>query len=261
MASHRVPRPNMFLRFRAKCLNRAFRWHLTFCPIDKSLVPLPSKWRPPIQRQSSASMDHLDPVKGSEDPDVASKYIGRVFPNIWIGNLASVSKIASVYGSGEDEDPVIQWTIITVVSDELLIRLCQSMIEKLPGHITVNHVLWRLADDPGANFLCEDLLCVLDAIDSCTDTSESGNSGKGESKQACLVHCAKGVSRSAAVCAAWLISRQGLSLSDAMDRIRHVRPQALPNLGFLAALRAIEQCEGDIVVARARLDSRREVSV
>jgi hypothetical protein len=35
-------------------------------------------------------------------------------------------------------------------------------------------------------------------------------------------------------------------LEDALDGIRKIRPQAEPNIGFLAALKAIEQEHGDV---------------
>ena len=60
-------------------------------------------------------------------------------------------------------------------------------------------------------------------------------------EQACvLVHCASGVSRSVAVVLYFLMSKQGMSLLDAIDKIRRVHPAALPNEGFLSQLKAFE---------------------
>jgi len=53
-----------------------------------------------------------------------------------------------------------------------------------------------------------------------------------------LVHCFQGKSRSVAILGAFLIKKHKIGLDEAMERIRTVRPQAEPNLGFAAELRA-----------------------
>ena len=104
---------------------------------------------------------------------------------------------------------------------------------------------------------------VLEAMDESMGVQIKGDEDKNiggsereSSSKACLVHCAFGVSRSAAVCAAWLISRQGLSLEQALRRIRAARPEASPNMGFIASLRALEQCQGSVAAARKRLEKK-----
>lgn len=56
-----------------------------------------------------------------------------------------------------------------------------------------------------------------------------------------FIHCAVGRSRSASVVAAFLVLFRGLRLLDAMLLLRHRRPIVMPNLGFFAALVAIEE--------------------
>lgn len=51
-----------------------------------------------------------------------------------------------------------------------------------------------------------------------------------------LVHCIAGVSRSVALAAAWMMSRQRMSLKATLKRIRAQRPIARPNEHFLLAL-------------------------
>ena len=55
-----------------------------------------------------------------------------------------------------------------------------------------------------------------------------------------LVHCASGMSRSAAVLIGFLIARRGRSLRDAYAEVRSVRPMIIPNPGFFAQLQALE---------------------
>jgi atypical dual specificity phosphatase len=51
-----------------------------------------------------------------------------------------------------------------------------------------------------------------------------------------LCHCFKGVSRSAAVCCAYLIRYHNMSVDQAIDTVRRVRPAASPNSGFMKTL-------------------------
>ncbi|PFH33820.1 dual specificity phosphatase, catalytic domain-containing protein [Besnoitia besnoiti] len=55
-----------------------------------------------------------------------------------------------------------------------------------------------------------------------------------------LVHCEKGISRSASLCAAYLIVYHGHTASSALAAIRKYRPIARPNQGFLLQLRRLE---------------------
>jgi protein-tyrosine phosphatase len=142
----------------------------------------------------------------------------QVADNIWIGNILALRDLPS------------DFTVITLLAQEKTLRLAKSIL-------TANHkqIVWRLVDKPSATFLCPDLIQILSIMD--------------ESRPV-LVHCAQGVSRSAAVCAAWLISRHHCStLQQAMTIIRQARPQAQPNLGFLAALKAIERHQGNVETA------------
>lgn len=56
-----------------------------------------------------------------------------------------------------------------------------------------------------------------------------------------LVHCFRGKSRSATICAMYMMRARGVRLDDAMAAIRAVRPCAQPNSGFVRALRALER--------------------
>lgn len=54
-----------------------------------------------------------------------------------------------------------------------------------------------------------------------------------------LVHCARGLSRSAALVLAYLMLREGLSLVEAVEAVRRHR-NILPNAGFLEQLRQLD---------------------
>ncbi|XP_037081955.1 dual specificity protein phosphatase 12-like isoform X2 [Pollicipes pollicipes] len=62
------------------------------------------------------------------------------------------------------------------------------------------------------------------------------------------VHCRHGVSRSAAVCAAFLMRRYGLDPGQAVDRLRLSRPFVTPNAGFMQQLELYARlgCRGSL---------------
>ncbi len=57
----------------------------------------------------------------------------------------------------------------------------------------------------------------------------------------CLVHCHMGVSRSASVCAAWLITRHGYTAPGALGLIKQTRSVANPHSGFRAQLEQLAE--------------------
>lgn len=64
---------------------------------------------------------------------------------------------------------------------------------------------------------------------------------------AVLVHCVRGVSRSAALVIAYLIARGGLSFDDALALTKRARPVAGPRPGFCKQLRSFE-AKGDALI-------------
>ena len=52
-----------------------------------------------------------------------------------------------------------------------------------------------------------------------------------------LVHCHMGRSRSATLCAAYLVAEHGLEWREALDAVQRARPSAAPNAGFLKQLK------------------------
>lgn len=78
----------------------------------------------------------------------------------------------------------------------------------------------------------EDLAALL------PDTTAAIDVARAE-RGAALVHCHRGVSRSVAVAAAYLISAEGASAEAAVAEVRRARPVADPNEHFCAALAAL----------------------
>jgi Dual specificity phosphatase, catalytic domain len=187
---------------------------------------------------------------------------------------------------GPSQPLVMHWTIVSVIDSDRLIRLCDMFLAQRNANsndisVITRQEMWKIPDKPNAKFVSQRLIQILQVIDeglSCSSTTisttaadanatdsllhhnsvneNSIGSGMGDTtiRKACLVHCAKGISRSAAVCAAWYMTRKHAALEEALAVIRRARPQAQPILGFLAELRAIQQSHGNIDKAMERLN-------
>lgn len=55
-----------------------------------------------------------------------------------------------------------------------------------------------------------------------------------------LVHCHKGVSRSSTFVIGYLMKKNGMSLDEALEYVKSIRPIVMPNLAFIAQLKAYE---------------------
>eukprot|EP00741_Cyanophora_paradoxa_P004436 tig00000802_g4306.t1 len=77
---------------------------------------------------------------------------------------------------------------------------------------------------------------LLEHLPACMSFIRAARAGGG----AILVHCLAGVSRSASVVIAFLMQERGMSLNDAFNHVREVRPWVSPNPSFIHQLRLFE---------------------
>jgi protein-tyrosine phosphatase len=171
-----------------------------------------------------------------------SLVMGEVEPGLWVGGLGAVKEIR--------KRPGRPWTVVSAIKAEKLSLFLQKTfaeIRQTHPDMVIEHISWDIADRSQSDLLSDRLDEILTQIDArILDGSGS-----------CLIHCAFGISRSVSICAAWLISRRKMTMSAALQHIRAVRPDAFPNMGFIASLRALEQSDGDVQAAQKRLRNRR----
>jgi len=151
---------------------------------------------------------------------------GEVVPGLWVGSLSAAEDAKHLTEHGVAH-------IVTVAS---------RLHPEVPSGVV--HTRAMLDDHPCANLLGV-LPRALKAIDA-------GMSGSGYNSGSVLVHCASGVSRSVTACIAWLVTRRGQTLEEALHTVREARPQANPNFGFMQALQLLEACGGDLEAAGSR---------
>jgi len=128
---------------------------------------------------------------------------------IYIGNLAAAKSI----------DLRRQFGITHLLS------VCQDIPPEGPNHLVI----------PVQDSEYDDILIHLpDACRFIKNTVESGGR--------VLVHCYMGISRSATVIAAYLMSSRQIPVQKAIAIIKRARPQIQPNYGFIKSLYAFEAC-------------------
>lgn len=149
---------------------------------------------------------------------------GEVELGLWIGSLSAA----------EDAAQLTEHRISAVVTVAARLRPAVSS--------DISHTSIAIDDHPAAN-LFEALPLAFEAIDAVLLGQEGGDGGI---TGGVLVHCASGVSRSAATCVAWLMTRRQLGFEDALRQVRSARPRANPNVGFMRALEILETNEGNL---------------
>ena len=195
----------------------------------------------------------------TSDHDTA---MGEVITGLWVGNLLSVSKMLKLlHESSSNKEKEIHLTIISVLSNTNLIRLVSDILEQnrlkqrsthsdADSHTTlrIRHEIIELKDLAETDLISvlPDALTLIDDALCCQTASSNDDDGNNNHNQQriCLVHCARGASRSVSIIIAYLLSRHGStfkSFDDALQHVRRVRPVAQPNIGFTLALQRYER--------------------
>ena len=190
-------------------------------------------------------------IKETKQQSIRSDSCAEIVPGLWIGSLAALKEIDNHHHERRRDTTKRVWTVISLLASDTLVFLSRSMLSSSSTLLGSRHEVWTLSDTFRGEFMSDRLISILDIIDHVVLCPRQGNNVRQD--QACLVHCARGVSRSAAVCAAWLMSRRRMSLEHALGMIRSVRPQISPNLGLVASLRALEKCNGNVQKAIERM--------
>jgi len=185
---------------------------------------------------------------------ILSDSCAEIVPGLWIGSLAALKEIDNPLKEIDNPHERKMETVISLLASDTLVFLSRSLLASSSTLHGSRHEVWTLSDTFRGEFMCDRLISILEVIDQAALYPRQGNNVRQD--QACLVHCARGVSRSASVCAAWLMSRRQMSLEHALSMIRSVRPQISPNLGLVASLRALEKCEEDVLKAIERMKRR-----
>ena len=184
--------------------------------------------------------------------------------------LGYLAQKSTKIGSSSADKVVV--TVISVLSNPNLIRLVTTALEEQQRlqsdatnnaadnqsrgvYIDINHDVFPLKDtvDSDLSSLLPDALAAIDvalgknttplspSTNNCLLNDFNHDNDKCHNLQRiCLVHCAKGVSRSVSVIVAYLLSRHSdrfHTFDVALQHVRTVRPQAMPNVGFAMELR------------------------
>lgn len=154
---------------------------------------------------------------------------------LWVGSLQAARDIEALEANGITSVLTMAGRL-RVWDDDAEVGVRSS---KRPACVQ-QHLSIDIADHP-----CADLLEALPAALEFIDRGLAFPTGR------VLVHCASGVSRSVSTCIAWLITRQRLSLEQALEQVRVGRPLANPNMGFSLQLQQFERLGGDHAAAQA----------
>ena len=158
----------------------------------------------------------------------------KIFPNLWVGSLKAAQDSSALRENGI--------THILTVAARLEVQTDHDIIPE------ANMLQIDIEDHPAENIL-EVLEQGLSFIDSKMSSTKKTSNGEDDNSapRVVLVHCASGISRSAAVCCAYLMIRCRMTYDEALNTVQESgRSLASPNFGFQRQLRCLEQCQYDL---------------
>ena len=122
------------------------------------------------------------------------------------------------------------------LTEQLNIRCCVTALAELPPSLKasvaesgVEHTWCNVRDVEEAD-IKEHFAVAYEKIEACRAAGT-----------AAFVHCSRGVSRSASLCIAYLMRKEGWGVERAHEHVRTRRPIVLPNAGFLRCLGEFEK--------------------
>ena len=139
-----------------------------------------------------------------------SIFITKMSKNLYLTNLYTVS----------DEDTIRKYNIRNVIELH-----GSGKGENRRKHSNVNYLVIRIEDRVGTR-LMDYFGKTNNFIEQCVNRNEN-----------VIVHCQFGVSRSSSVVAAYFIGKLGYDFDRAMNRMMRLRPQCMPNNGYMLQLR------------------------
>jgi len=166
--------------------------------------------------------------RGQADEDFDAN---EIVAGLWVGSL-----------SAAEREPAL-----CIRSISRIVTVATRLKPMLPG--CCSHVQVEIDDHPEADFL-NALRQVVNAIDQILLEISCDSVSKDPPRQGVLVHCASGISRSAAACLGWIMMRCNKTFDEAFALAKAARPKINPNFGFVQALHLLEAHGGNIEVAR-----------
>jgi len=190
-------------------------------------------FRPNVTRLYSLSSDNEDD-DDEQAEDIScnspqSKDAQMISNRIWLGSLQAALDRTFLRQKN------IRY-ILTVAEDIADVTEATSEATSSPFFEHAVYGIWDCDE-----LILEHLHEALSFIDECLGDSRGGS---------ILVHCVAGVSRSASVVIAYLMTRKKMAFCDALEHAESIRYQVNPNYFFSQQLQWMEKYDGDVLKAR-----------
>lgn len=106
---------------------------------------------------------------------------------------------------------------------------CRAYFE---SNAQLKYLVIKLPDEPESS--------LLDVLQQALEFMEPGEPATGSFGSNCLVHCVSGMSRSASLVIAYIMTKHGKSYDEAFALVKQKRAVICPNHGFIHQLKSLE---------------------